>query len=232
MEDIKYYYEMEQGTEEWLIIKLGLNTSSIINDLVTPTGKIATGKKIDDIAFKMAAQRETKLLEDNYQSFDMMRGHIQEEIARDIYSENIESVKECGIIIRDFGSFKIGASPDGLVGDNGGIEIKSRLSKFQVKTIIKNEVPVEYINQIQTALLVSSREWWDFIQYSNGMPLFIQRIYPDNERQELIKEACENLEKLIAKYQKQYKENSKNLIKTEWVNLNISDDIILGAEND
>ena len=230
MNNIKYYYNIEQGTEEWLNGKLGIASTSVINELITPTGKLATGKKIEAFAFMLAAQRETRIIEDGFQSFDMMRGHFQEVIARDIYSENIEKAIECGFIVRDFGEFKILCSPDGLVGDDGGIEIKSRLSKFQVKTIINNEVPNEYMNQIQTALLVSGRKWWDFIQYSNGMPLFIKRVFPDSERQDLIKKAVENLENLIVKFQKQYRENCKSLIKTEYIEFRNDDDLITPSE--
>ena len=229
MEDIKYYYNIEQGTEEWFKSRLGVVTASNLNLLITPTGKVAKGEKVNMYALELAAQRETKFIEEGYQSFDMMRGHYQEEIARDIYSSTLEQVEECGFITRDFNGVLFGGSPDGLVGEDGGIEIKSRLSKFQVKTIISNDVPTEYMNQIQGLLLVSGRKWWDFVQYSNGMPLYIKRVVADKERQDLIIDVVSKLEILIKGYQKAYKENSSSLIKTERVDFT-NDDIITISE--
>jgi predicted phage-related endonuclease len=230
MKDIKYYYNIEQGTEEWLRARLGIVTASMLNTLVTPTGKISKSASVKAYAYELAAQRITGFIEESFQSYDMMRGHIQEEIARDIYSENIEKVTECGFITRTFENFIIGASPDGLINTKGGEETKSRVSKFQVQTIVENEIPKDYLNQVQASLFVSGREWWDFIQYSNGMPMYIQRIHPDLERFELFKEACESIEEMIVDIITKYNKNSKDLIKTEWVDLNISDDIIMGAE--
>ena len=227
--EIKYYYDIEQGTEEWYKVRLGIPTASVISSLITATGKIANNQTVKNYALELASQRITKYIEESYQSFDMMRGHFQEEIARDIYSENITPVKECGFITREFEDFVVGASPDGLVGEDGGIEIKSRLGKFQVSTIINNEVPKEYMDQIQACLFVSGREWWDFIQYSNGMPLFIKRVKPDLERFELYKEALIKFEEMVKGYVAQYFKNSKGLLETERVDF-MKDDIIVGGE--
>jgi hypothetical protein len=214
---IRYLHMIEQGSEEWLRLRLGIVTASEINIILTPKGKFAKSEKMRTYACEIAAQRETAFIEDSYQSFDMMRGNFQEEVARDLYHDNFEEVHKCGFIIRDFGEYKIGASPDGLVGIIGGIEIKSRLSKFQVKTIINGEVPEEYMNQIQALLLVSDREWFDYVQYSSGLPLFVKRVYPDPERQNLIKEAVAEFEKVVVEIQKEYQERASKLVQTERV---------------
>lgn len=234
MEDIKYYYDLEQGTDEWLQARLGIVTASEVNNLITPKGtnKLIPNKKgkVSDsviaYACEIAAQREFMRIEETFLSWDMQRGHAEEVLARDFYSENYLQSKECGFIVRDFGVFKIGGSPDGLIGENGGLEIKCRKPKFQVSTIVSNEVPEEYINQIQASMLISGREWWDFVSYSNGLPFFVKRVFPDPVRQEMIGDACHDFEALVEEVIKGYNVKSVEMPKTERVEF-ISEDITL-----
>lgn len=222
---IKYHYEIEQGTDEWLKARLGIVTASEVNSIVTPKGKATSGAKVQAYACEIASQRENQCIEDTFQSFAMMKGHFHEEFARDSYNDNYDEVKECGFITRQFDAFTIGCSPDGLVGDDGGIEIKSREPKFQVATIVADKVPDEYMNQCQAFLLVTGREWIDFIQYSTGMPLFVKRVLPDTERQNMIIQACNYFEKLVVKNQEVYNSASANMVQTERVEF-VSDDMI------
>ena len=175
----EYIFELQQGSDEWLQARCGVVTASVVKQLLTPQGKVAKNATSRSLVYEIAAQRLTGHVEESYISYDMERGKIQEEFARDAYSEVYAPVQECGFITLEDEGIKIGASPDGLVGEDGGIEIKSRLAKFQVSTITNGGVPSEYMCQIQTTLLVSGREWWDFVQYSNGMPLYVERVYPD-----------------------------------------------------
>jgi predicted phage-related endonuclease len=89
-------------------------------------------------------------------------------------------------VTNDDHGFVIGYSPDGLVDDDGLIECKSRRQKFQVETILADRVPEEYMLQIQTGLLVTGREWLDFVSYCAGLPMFIKRVFPDARYQEAI----------------------------------------------
>lgn len=228
----KYHYNIAQGTDEWLKIRLGIVTASEINNILTPTGQPAKGDKIMTYACQLAAERKFGYVEDHYESFDMMRGHFQESVARDIYNDNFDEVHECGFITRKIGHITVGASPDGLVGDDGGIEIKSRLSKFQVKTILANEVPAEYLNQLQTLLMVSGRKWFDFIQYSNGMPLFVKRVKRDLHRQRKIINALVIIEDLVCSLVDEYNNASSGLVKTERVEMVFEDDVILPTEGE
>ena len=227
---IKYHKKMQQSSDEWLKARLGIVTASNMHILVTPTGKVANNEKMRAYAYEIASQRETKRLEDHFESYDMIRGHIQEDIARQIYHDNYEEVEECGFITNDNMGFTIGASPDGLVGEDGGIEIKSRLAKFQVKTIVLGEVPKEYLPQIQATMFVSGREWWDFVQYSNGLPLYVSRVFPDIALHAIYATALVAFEVEVQWVQAQYKKNSSSLVKTEWVELNADDEITGSGE--
>ena len=100
--------------------------------------------------------------------------------------------------------FTLGYSPDGLVGRAGLIECKSRRQKYQVQTVVEHvatggqTIPAEYVLQCQTGLLVSEREWLDFISYSGGLPMAVIRVWPDEQVQNAIIEAASDFEDRIA----------------------------------
>jgi putative phage-type endonuclease len=226
---IKYHTEIQQNTDEWLNLRLGIITGSNINIIVTPTGKAAKNDAMRKYAAELAAQRITKRAEENFQSWDMMRGHIQEDIARDIYRDNYAQVEECGFITNDNLGFVVGCSPDGLVGEDGGIEIKSRKAKFQIETIAAGEMPKEYANQVQAFLLVSGRTWCDFVQYSSGMAFYVERVTVDPVRREAIIDAIMAFEDEIERVRNEYLAKASDMIQTEWVDINF-DAEIEGAE--
>jgi hypothetical protein len=122
----------------------------------------------------LAAQRITGYTEPTYISDDMWRGVEQEPIARGYYSRHYAEAREFGWMERECQGMRLGLSPDGVVGDDGLIEIKSRRSKKQLQTILADEVPVENFAQIQCALLVSGRKWLDYVSFRDGMPLFVK----------------------------------------------------------
>jgi len=229
MKQPKYHYDIEQGTEEWLSVRLGIVTASEMNNIITPKGAPTKNEKMRSYACQIAAEREFAFIEDHYESYDMMRGTAEEGNARDVYNETYDEVKQCGFITREIDGITVGASPDGLVGDDGCIEIKSRKAKFQVQTILSGEVPAEYMNQIQAVLLISGREWCDFIQYSNGLPLFVKRVTVDHERQDKIKTAIIEFEKVVVEYIEGFRVKSSGLVKTERVEVVFADDMITEA---
>lgn len=176
---ITYYTDIIQGSDEWLALRCGIMTASEMKLCITPTLKIADNEKTRAHLYELLGQRITGYVEPHYISDDMMRGHEEEVLARMKYSEKFAPVKDIGFITNDRWGFKIGYSPDGLVGDEGQIEIKSRRQKYQVETILSDEIPDEYMLQIQTGLLVSERKWCDFISYSGGLPMYTKRVYAD-----------------------------------------------------
>lgn len=157
----------------------------------------ATGDTARGLLDSLAAERITGHVEDTYTSRDMERGIAAEPIARDLYAGYHAAVNECGFMVRDFDGFKIGYSPDGLVGDDGLIEIKAPRQKRELRTIINGEVPAEHMAQLQTALLVSGRSWIDFVSYCGGMPLWVKRVTPDRKWQTAIVAAAERAEREI-----------------------------------
>jgi hypothetical protein len=215
---IRYHFDIEQGTPEWLALRCGILTASEMRLILTPTLKVASNDKERAHLFELLAQRITGYTEPRFVSDDMLRGHEDEIEARIKYAEHYAPVKECGFITRNMGGIVIGYSPDGLVGDDGLIECKSRRQKYQVETIMADEVPAEYMLQIQTGLLVSGRKWLDFISYSAGLPMFVKRVLPDDRyRVAIIAAATEfenRLQLALDRYQSALK-SMPTLINTE-----------------
>lgn len=213
---ITIYDELLQGSDAWLQARCGLLTASEMKHIITPAKmQFASNDKSRAHVFEIAAQRITQHVEPAYISDDMLRGMEDEATARQIYEDNYEPVRQVGFITCETRGVKLGYSPDGLVGDNGVIEIKSRRSKFQVETIIENEVPAEYMLQIQTGLMVSGRKWCDFISYSAGLPLFVKRVMADYEMQGKILDAAIAFESAVAEKLNAYADNIVNFIATE-----------------
>jgi predicted phage-related endonuclease len=108
-------------------------------------------------------------------------------------------------MVRREPTWTLGYSPDGLVGDDGLIEVKSRAAKKQLSTILADEVPAENVAQCQAGLLVSGREWLDYVSFCAGMPLYRKRVYPDQRWFDSIVEAVEQFEEaasaMIARYE-------------------------------
>lgn len=183
---IKLHNDVVQGSDQWLALRRGIMTASEMKLAITPTLKIADNEKTRAHLYELLAQRITGYVEPMYISDDMLRGAEDEVRARILYAEKYAPVEEIGFITNDEWGFMIGYSPDGLVGDDGLIECKSRRMKFQVETILADTMPDEYMLQIQTGLLVSGRKWCDFISYSGGLPMFTKRVTPDFAVQEAI----------------------------------------------
>jgi len=146
---------------------------------------------------------------------DMQRGTEYEPHAREHYAENYAPVVELGFCTEDKWGAVLGCSPDGLVGDEGGIEIKSPRPKTHLATILADQVPAQYMPQCQTFLLVTGRKWIDFVSFSPGMPLWPKRIEPDPAWFTAIAEALVDAEQQINAIVAQYEKAVEGLPPTE-----------------
>lgn len=203
--DPVYHTDLIQGSDEWLAQRCGLITASEMKLILTPTLKVADNDKTRAHVYELLFQRLTGFVEPQYVSDAMLRGQEDEIYARAAYEEHFAPVEQVGFITNDQWGFTIGYSPDGLVGDDGLIECKSRAGKYQVQTIAEDEVPAEYMLQLQTALLVTGRQWIDFISYSGGLPMFVKRVEPDLLVQGAIVAAATNFEAKVAAKEREYR---------------------------
>ena len=166
----------EQGSEEWLESRLGRPTASNFSKLITPTGKASSSA--DAYINELIAQKITGEIPEFYKNAAMERGNELEPAAKALYefTRDVEVV-EVGLCLHD--TLECGASPDGLVNDDGGIEIKCPLPHTHIGYLKDGKVPTKYIPQIQGCLWITEREWWDFMSYHPSMEDLIVRVYRD-----------------------------------------------------
>jgi predicted phage-related endonuclease len=201
---VRYHENLIQGSDEWLQARCGLLTASEMKLIITPTLKVANNDKTRAHAYELAFQRITQFVEPQYVSDAMLRGQEDEIYARRAYHDEYAPVVETGFVTNDRFGFTIGYSPDGLVGDDGLVECKSRCGKYHVQTIAEDAVPDDFTIQLQTALLVSERKWIDFISYCGGLPVYVKRVEPDPDVQEAIIAAATAFEARVAEVVQQY----------------------------
>lgn len=208
--------DLIQGSEEWLEQRRGMVTASVVGQLITAkTIKPASNDYSRALTAQLVAERITGWTDPVYVSDDMLRGTEDEPRARGLYSEHYAPVTEVGFMVRDDWGFRIGYSPDGLVGDDGLIECKSRRAKKQLQTILADEVPAENMPQLQCGLLVSGREWIDYVSYCGGMPLYVKRVTPDQRWFDAILTAVALFEDVAAEMVAAYQQATAGLPLTE-----------------
>lgn len=167
----------------------------------------------------LVAERITGIVEPSFVTDDMFRGIESEPIARDLYSGHHEQAIEVGFMRLDEDGWTLGFSPDGLVGDDGIIEIKAPRAKGHILTILADTVPAHHIAQCQAGLLVSGRKWCDFVSFHGGLPLFVKRVYPDERWFDAIKAACIEFEQKADAMVTDYEQRSARMPKTERLDL-------------
>lgn len=221
MNEPEYFYDLVQGSQPWLEARLGIITASQMSRLITPTGKIANNDDSRTIVYDKLSEIITGRVDEGFSNAHTERGHMFEPFARDLYNDKISHVKECGFITRKFDEGVIGFSPDGLVGDDGLIEIKSPARTKHIKEICMNVEPKAYMMQIQTGLLVTGRSWCDYVAYHNGLPMRVVRILPDTEIHALILEAVKNLYVCINANGSEYELLTEDMQKTQFIEAEI-----------
>ena len=160
---------MEQGSEEWFAARLGRVTASRVADVMVKT-KSGYGAGRANYMMELLCQRLTGKREDSYTNASMQRGTDLEPIARGRYEiENDVLVDEIGIVnhptIENFA-----ASPDGLVGDEGLLEIKCPNTATHVKFLQSGKIPLNYQTQMTVQMLCTERNWCDFVSYDDRLP--------------------------------------------------------------
>ena len=186
MTDKREIFDCEQGSDDWFSARLGIVTASHFKDVLnTKTGR-------GTYMMRLVAEKQQGKPQDSFQSKAMENGVLYEEHARKYYEALYGvSVEQVGFIKMG----QIGASPDGLVGDDGGVEIKCSDGPTHYRIILADKMPTAHIPQIQGNIWVSGRKWWDFISYDpwgQFKPFYCKRIErDDNYINNILKPACE-----------------------------------------
>ncbi|RIY41988.1 lambda exonuclease family protein [Neopusillimonas maritima] len=180
------FVECQQGTPEWFAARAGVITASKFSDAVSTLKNGDPSQASKDYAYRVAVERiYGETTEDTYQTFEMRRGQELEPLARMAYELKTGGLaEESGVVLTDDRIF--GYSTDGLVGDDGLIEIKCPNSARKLVEMWETGDLSEYEHQIQGGMWITGRKWCDFIMYAPqlepvGKHLYIKRVERDDD---------------------------------------------------
>jgi hypothetical protein len=180
----------EQGTDGWFNDRLGIPTASMFKSIITSTGKPSTqaGAYMNGLIADVLAG---KFLDSMPSTYWMERGTELEPDARELYEFITDNkVDQMGFCYKD-DKMDVGCSPDGVIGNDGLIEIKSPKAATVVSYMLGGKVPSDYVPQVQGQLWVMEREWCDFFVYHPDLKSFKIRAYRDDGYIKLLSEAIE-----------------------------------------
>ena len=168
----------EQGTQEWLQSRLGCPSGSGFDRLITSSGKPST--QADGYINQLIAELLTKETTEVKVTEWMQRGTDLEPFARNFYElMSGNEVQEVGFCKHD--TLECGVSPDGLIGTDGGLEIKCPTPATHIAYLRAGVLPSKYKQQVQGCMWVTGRDWWDFMSYHERMPALIVRVERDDD---------------------------------------------------
>ncbi len=206
--------EMEQRTAEWFQARLGKVTASNVYNVLSKTAKGLPTSKYEDYKTKLMTERLIEEISQSYTTPAMQWGIAYEENALREYEFIYDAeVTRCGFIPHP--KMKMaGASPDGLIGEDGLIEVKCPQSTTHLRFFMYDEIKPEYIAQMQFQMACTGRKWCDFISYnpnfvgkSTGLRMKVKRVLRDEKHIEEINKAVEiflgeieqEMQKILAK---------------------------------
>lgn len=188
-----------QGSPEWAQARLGIPTASEFASILTKGRGGAESRTRQTYLYKLAGERLTGEVMEGFTSAHMERGKLMEEEARSAYS--FVTSLECetvGFLRRG----QAGASPDALIGQNGLLEIKTKLPHLLIEALLKGEFPPEHKAQCQGQLWIAERDWIDLAIYWPGLPIMITRAHRDEafitELSAAVTQFNEELDRIVA----------------------------------
>lgn len=201
--------EVIQGSPEWFAQRLGKVTASRIKDVMAKgkTGEAATRASY---RAQLVAERLSGKVAEGFTTASMKWGTDCEPLARAAYEAETGNMVTEVAMIQNPWIPNAGASPDGMIGADGLIEIKCPETKTHIDTILADKAPAEYVLQMQWQLACTKRQWVDFVSFDPRMPsdmqIFIKRVQRDeakiaeieNEVKKFLAEVEQTIQKLNA----------------------------------
>ena len=195
--------QIDQGSEAWFQARLGKATGSRIADIIAKT-KTGYSSSRENYMAQLVCERMTQKVAESYSNSAMAWGTETEPLARAAYEVKTGlTVDQVGFV--DHPTIAMtGASPDGLVGESGMIEIKCPNTATHIDTLLSNKVPTKYLPQMTWQMCCTGRHWTDFVSYDPRLPenlqLFIKRVeYDPKYASELEQEVIRFLDEVDGK---------------------------------
>jgi len=198
---------IEQGTPEWFAQRIGKVTASRVADVIAKT-KTGYSTSRENYMAQLVCERMTGTVAESYTNAAMQWGTDNEPLARAAYEAYADVLVDEVAMITHPRIEQAGASPDGLVGQSGLVEIKCPNTATHIDTLLTQTVPGKYITQMQWQMACTGRKWCDFVSFDNRLPeelqIFIKRIERDDvyikmleeEVIKFLKELNDKIEKL------------------------------------
>jgi putative phage-type endonuclease len=203
--------DCQQGTDEWRMARLGKVGASMVADATART-KTGWGASRANLAARLVAERLTGVLSESFINDAMRWGTEKEPEARDFYSFVVgNEVKQVGLVLHPTLDHAV-ASPDGLVVDDGLVEIKCPNTATHIETLMSGNADPRYLKQMQWQMACTGRQWCDFASYdprlSEAMSLHVQRVQRDDavirhleeEITGFLREVSQTVERLLRRY--------------------------------
>lgn len=173
---IEIFEEIAQNSDEWYNCRRGIVTASELHCVIANGRGGAESKTRAKYMRRLAGEILTEEPAERFERPEFDRGHAMEPEIRSYYSMvNDVDVKQVGFVRNG----RIGCSPDGLVGDKGAVEFKSKKPEVLIEVLQAKELPSEHKAQVQGILMVTEREWVDFMAYWPKIPKFELRVHRD-----------------------------------------------------
>lgn len=202
---MKIHNEFQQNSLEWLNARAGVVTASEFDNLLTPKFAIKEGKAVKSYLAQKVAEKWLGGPLPSFNSIDMDFGKILEEEALPTYTLMTgQAIERVAFITRDDG--RVGCSPDGLIGERAGIEVKCPRPDTHTKYLLAGVLPEDYAVQVHGSMFVTGRPEWVFCSYSRHFPLFTLTIKRDEEIIGQIEKATEDFLVLLDSAMKRIEE--------------------------
>lgn len=184
----------DQRTDDWYDARLGRATASRFKDVMT-TIRSGEAAAVKNYRAELVAERLTGKPAESFTTQAMQHGIDSEPVARLEYQLFTgRNVTECGFFKHN--ELEAGASPDGLIGEDGLLEIKCPNTASHIETLIKRAVPSQYFWQVMGQLWITGRKWCDFVSFDDRLPdnaqLFITRVERDEAAIEQLSETVKS----------------------------------------
>lgn len=203
--------EIEQGSPDWFAIRLGKVTASRVADVIAKT-KSGYSTSRANYAAQLIAERLTGKVAESYSNAAMQWGTEQEPEARLAYEFRHDAEVQQVAFVDHPTIPMTGASPDGLIGDEGMIEIKCPITATHLDTLRFGDIPTKYETQMLWQMACTGRKWCDFVSYDPRLPenmrLFVKRLFRDDtkiaeleaEVKDFLREVEDSVSDLVEKY--------------------------------
>jgi len=210
--------EIEQGTDAWKALRCGKITASRVADVIAKT-KTGYSASRENYMAQLVCERMTNSVAESFSNAAMAHGTEMEPIARAEYETKFDVMVDQVAFVNHPTIPMTGASPDGLIGTDGLIEIKAPQTNTHIETLLSQTVPGKYITQMQWQMASTGRQWCDFVSFDNRLPdglqLFVKRVPRDaayiQMLEEEVKKFLVELDGKIMKLNELKEKNGNNL---------------------